>query len=1208
LSYLRRIQKGERLIRVPEIPDFYWELITKCWNQDPIKRPYFGEIVEELRKHRSEYAFWEGIDLSELEEYENRILSAGDDVDWAAYQRRIEERKQRRRDLQKGGEICATRSEKGYLIRFTLRHENDFGFAKDSEMVTEVSQLRLDDFVNEVRKIIDNMELNILVYQNGECLEDSDEIEIEGHVDVYPTIYVKSPLGGTKVVPSFSDNPEGNVGDLIKACLGIKDWKWSSNMSMRLEPSGEDLDVSQKLSEVSKICRGIIYVTVSFVFFFNGKEVWREVNHEKRVSEVMREIEEKLKRDGNNEDHYLNLGDKFDFGYKGKLRHYGVQNLQIESVKIQEFTFLGIIEGRLTISLPINCKVGDVLTELLKDERFRKYCDVNIRYEGFKIKKDDFLAENCNPNSIRTFELVTKRKYVIKSVREDDNINFEEEIVDSMKIIDCEKLIQSKCEGKIIKLRRDAKDVVAKEYLDCVIVVHVVEFRFQFENSDELILVRDFGPKTTVSDVLSRFKATYLWYKGEQYERNVSISSIPFEESNHESILLKVDEIRGVMLYGNDEFEFVGDLDKTGSSEVFECRHKSTGERVAVKKLPEYELDDEKQEEFEKEVKLIAAMQHPGIVAILGYTKGIFRKGELYENTCIVMKFHENGNLYKVLYPRKGSHIEGWNDTCKAKCVFGIAAIMRYIHAKSVLHRDLKLENILLNSDFEPVIDCLCLREFLHGDLMDSFSGRNLIYVPPQFGYEGAEEEYSFESDVFAYGVILREILTNDCVFDDGSPMGRIRQTYMNKIKSGRRLRRVSGIPDFYWNLIERCWSGNMDERPYFGEIVKELMENREKYAFWDGINLNEVKEYENRILSAGSDVNWRAYEDLIEKRKQDQSLKVGVCCYLHNDFHKGNELGGGGYGHVYSAVHKRTSKFVAMKQLSERQMDEGLFRKEVMIMNSFRHPGIIVVHGYINSVELDNESVLPRCIIMEKHRNGNLGNAIFGERAGRVLANWNATCKAKCVFGIAAIMRYIHAKNIIHRDLKLENVLLSENLEPIICDFGIANLVSDWVAKTVGIGTVQYMAPELNQGLDNENYEPYGCEVDVFAYGVLIYGFFSRNFILEGEKATLKDLAFLNKVKQGKRFRQPPCEVMPKFYWNLVTRCWSQKPIERPYFGEIVEELRKHRKEYAFWRGVDLEKVQEYENRILSAGDEVDWASYERKIEERKRERESLE
>ena len=70
-----RVGRGARLARPPggAIPDFYWDLIVRCWDQNPSKRPTFVEILAVLQMERASYAF-PGADLGALEEYERRIL------------------------------------------------------------------------------------------------------------------------------------------------------------------------------------------------------------------------------------------------------------------------------------------------------------------------------------------------------------------------------------------------------------------------------------------------------------------------------------------------------------------------------------------------------------------------------------------------------------------------------------------------------------------------------------------------------------------------------------------------------------------------------------------------------------------------------------------------------------------------------------------------------------------------------------------------------------------------------------------------------------------------------------------------------------------------------------------------------------------------------------------------------------------------------
>ena len=76
-----RVGNGARLARLKDVnPKFYWDLITCSWAQNPKERPTFPQIVDELQKNRTSYAF-PGTDLGALEGYERRILEGVELVD-----------------------------------------------------------------------------------------------------------------------------------------------------------------------------------------------------------------------------------------------------------------------------------------------------------------------------------------------------------------------------------------------------------------------------------------------------------------------------------------------------------------------------------------------------------------------------------------------------------------------------------------------------------------------------------------------------------------------------------------------------------------------------------------------------------------------------------------------------------------------------------------------------------------------------------------------------------------------------------------------------------------------------------------------------------------------------------------------------------------------------------------------------------------------
>ena len=177
----------------------------------------------------------------------------------------------------------------------------------------------------------------------------------------------------------------------------------------------------------------------------------------------------------------------------------------------------------------------------------------------------------------------------------------------------------------------------------------------------------------------------------------------------------------------------------------------------------------------------------------------------------------------------------------------------------------------------------------------------------------------------------------------------------------------------------------------------------------------------------------------------------------------------------------------------------------------------------------------------------------------------------------IAKGMSLIHAKGIIHFDLKPGNVLIDKTTEGndpltgfscVICDFGFANFAEDARANIVaglripgnmGI-TTRYAAPELFQRISSRKVtgRP-GTDtdkaVDVFAYAMTLF------FIFSGGVRPWDDVKgaaeIKNAVLQGIRPSMPRsmdgCSEIVK---SLIRSCWSQDPGERPTFPEIIDTL----------------------------------------------------
>ncbi|KAL8228471.1 hypothetical protein R6Q57_016055 [Mikania cordata] len=217
--------------------------------------------------------------------------------------------------------------------------------------------------------------------------------------------------------------------------------------------------------------------------------------------------------------------------------------------------------------------------------------------------------------------------------------------------------------------------------------------------------------------------------------------------------------------------------------------------------------------------------------------------------------------------------------------------------------------------------------------------------------------------------------------------------------------------------------------------------------------------------------------------RKEDTE-SIGVpffqleCILAATDnFSEANKLGRGGFGPVYKGK-LSGGKEVAVKRLSSVSV-QGLeeFRNEVMLIAKLQHRNLVRLLGYCMK---GNEKIL----LYEYMPNKSLDAFIF-DGEPRILLDWEK--RFEIIKGIARGLLYLHQDSrlrIIHRDLKTSNILLDEELNPKISDFGLAKIVqgTEMEATTNRIvGTYGYMAPEYAlEGF-------FSIKSDVFSFGVVI-------------------------------------------------------------------------------------------------------------------------
>jgi serine/threonine protein kinase len=154
-----------------------------------------------------------------------------------------------------------------------------------------------------------------------------------------------------------------------------------------------------------------------------------------------------------------------------------------------------------------------------------------------------------------------------------------------------------------------------------------------------------------------------------------------------------------------------------------------------------------------------------------------------------------------------------------------------------------------------------------------------------------------------------------------------------------------------------------------------------------------------------------------------------------------------------------------------------------------------------------------------------------------------NGTQRTNIAIGIAHGMKYLHANDIIHRDLKSANVLLDAKMLARVADFGLGKFMDSGPEVTRATGTVQWMAPEQVFTPD------YGPPADVFSYGMVLFELLTEKIPYEG----LAVPAIYQILRKGNR---PiiQAEFMGHPISDLIYKCWSEDPAMRPTFEQICE------------------------------------------------------
>lgn len=243
--------------------------------------------------------------------------------------------------------------------------------------------------------------------------------------------------------------------------------------------------------------------------------------------------------------------------------------------------------------------------------------------------------------------------------------------------------------------------------------------------------------------------------------------------------------------------------------------------------------------------------------------------------------------------------------------------------------------------------------------------------------------------------------------------------------------------------------------------------------------------------------------------------------------------LGNGTFGKVRMAFHEQTGHKVAIKILNKKKIRQfGVFEKvkrELKILRRFNNPHTIKLFEFI-----DTQTEI--FMVLEYAAGGELFDLIARREK---LSEEDAR---KIFQQIISSLEYSHQDKIAHRDLKPENLLLDDQNNIRLIDFGLANIMRDSLALKTACGSPNYAAPEVISGMSYG-----GAEVDIWSCGVILYAMVCGSLPFDDDHMP----QLFNKIKECRYYI--PGNLSPAMQ-DLINRMLQPNPVKRISLQEIQE------------------------------------------------------
>ena len=423
--------------------------------------------------------------------------------------------------------------------------------------------------------------------------------------------------------------------------------------------------------------------------------------------------------------------------------------------------------------------------------------------------------------------------------------------------------------------------------------------------------------------------------------------------------------------------------------------------------------------------------------------------------------------------------------------------------------------------------------------------------------------------------------------FSDESLVSKIEKNE-NKVfqRNTSNKRKTVGVSNFKIKELNEKIGGIVIKNLKDDELENLKKEKEEK----EGENENEKKEISDNVEKTTLEPNKKFQRrdnrsiSLIEKKKMGSQifkdeLKLRVQlnalieenkCLPTKKYKVIQKLGDGAYGTVYLATNLMTKQKVAMKKIDkvkDNEIDDMEIKNEIDILRKLDHPNIVKIIEFYSASKA-------YYIITDYCSCGELYNQIKFQ--------YNEYQLSVLFYQVFSGLYYLHSKNIVHRDLKLENILISE-MEPDkktnkkyfwikIIDFGTAKIFEKNKNEKTVIGSSYYIAPEVLQKNYNE-------KCDTWSAGVILYMLIVGRAPFDGKN----DDEIIDNIKKGKfndkhkKLLNASSEVQDLvknlLKVNVKKRFSASDALKHPWFKKFNAK--------AIYFNIDKEQIIIYLNRL---------------------------